>query len=49
MTSHAESAYVLFESGVGDHQGTGEWFLLDQARINAFADVTEDQGRPGTQ
>ena len=42
MTSHAENAYALFESGVGDHQGTGEWFLLDQARINAFADVTED-------
>ena len=27
---------------VGQEIGVSRWFLLDQARINAFADVTED-------
>lgn len=27
---------------VGQELGVGEWFLIDQQRINAFADVTED-------
>jgi acyl dehydratase len=27
---------------VGQHIGTSDWFLIDQARVNAFADVTLD-------
>ena len=27
---------------VGQELGIGDWFTVDQARINAFADVTED-------
>jgi acyl dehydratase len=27
---------------VGENIGTSDWFLMDQARINAFADITED-------
>ena len=27
---------------IGEHLGTSDWFLLDQARIDAFADTTED-------
>lgn len=27
---------------VGETMGTSDWFLIDQARINAFADNTED-------
>ena len=40
---HAESALAHFQSAVGEHQGVGEWFLVDQARIDAFAEVTEDR------
>jgi acyl dehydratase len=29
-------------SQIGNTRLTSEWFLVDQARINAFADVTED-------
>ncbi len=28
---------------VGEAIGTSDWFLLDQARIDAFADTTEDR------
>ena len=27
---------------VGENIGTSDWFVIDQARINAFADTTED-------
>jgi acyl dehydratase len=37
-----EAAYELLKAAVGQPAGTGEWFAVDQARINAFADVTED-------
>jgi len=30
------------ESFIGKETGTGEWFLVDQERINNFADATED-------
>jgi acyl dehydratase len=40
--THAEDAYALFEKAIGTSDGTGDWMLVDQARINAFADVTED-------
>ena len=38
----AEDAYELFKAAVGEVEGTGEWFLIDQDRINAFADATGD-------
>ena len=40
--SKAEAAYELFKSAVGEAEGTGDWFEVDQDRINAFADVTID-------
>ena len=40
---HAQNALAHFESAVGQHQGSGDWFLVDQARIDAFAEVTEDR------
>ena len=31
------------QAKIGENVGTTEWFAMDQARINAFADCTEDQ------
>ena len=42
MATHGEQAYELFSKAIGEQEGAGEWFLIDQERINAFADVTED-------
>jgi acyl dehydratase len=42
MSTNAEKAYPLFEAAVGKEEGVGEWFTVDQARINQFADVTCD-------
>jgi acyl dehydratase len=42
MTTHGERAYQLYLHGVGSTEGSGDWFEIDQARIDAFADVTED-------
>ena len=41
--SHAENAYAVFQEKVGAVEGVGEWFTIDQDRINAFAEVTEDR------
>jgi acyl dehydratase len=30
------------QSRIGDEVGVSDWILIDQARIDAFADVTED-------
>jgi acyl dehydratase len=38
----AESAYKLFDEAIGTAEGSGDWFTVDQAQINAFADVTHD-------
>jgi acyl dehydratase len=38
-----EAAYELLKAAIGQPQGTGEWFEVDQERINAFAEVTEDR------
>lgn len=40
--THAEDAYALIEKAIGTSDGTGKWMTIDQARIDAFADVTED-------
>jgi acyl dehydratase len=42
MSTNAQKAYPLFEAAVGQEEGVGEWFTIDQARINQFADVTCD-------
>ena len=40
--SNAENAYAVLSAAIGSAEGSGEWLTVDQARINAFADVTED-------
>ena len=42
MSTNAEKAYESFRAGLGKEEGVGEWFVVDQARINQFADVTMD-------
>jgi acyl dehydratase len=43
MATNGEKAYELYKAGVGESEGAGDWIEIDQARINTFADVTEDQ------
>ena len=43
MTTYGEKAFALYQAAIGEVQGTGEWFTVDQARIDAFAEVTEDR------
>src|SRR5215203_4768346 len=38
----AEDAYKSYEQATGSPEGTGDWFTVDQAQIDAFADVTHD-------
>ncbi len=42
MTTNGEHAYELFKAALGQPEGSGDWFEIDQQRINAFADVTLD-------
>ncbi|HZU73764.1 MAG TPA: MaoC family dehydratase [Acidimicrobiales bacterium] len=42
MPSNAENAYEAMKPREGQPEGTGEWFLVDQKLINAFADITHD-------
>ncbi len=42
QTSNAERAHALFTEAIGAEEGVGEWLVIDQARINAFAECTED-------
>jgi acyl dehydratase len=42
MPSKAEQAQALFQDFVGKEEGTSEWFTVDQARVNQFADATLD-------
>ena len=42
MSTNAEKAFAVFQSSLGKEEGVGEWFEVDQARINQFADVTQD-------
>ncbi|HKI75069.1 MAG TPA: MaoC family dehydratase [Pseudomonadales bacterium] len=42
MTTKAEAALKVFENYLGEEEGVGEWFLVDQDRINLFADATMD-------
>jgi acyl dehydratase len=42
MATNGEQAYEKFSAAIGEPEGAGDWLVVDQARINAFADVTED-------
>jgi acyl dehydratase len=41
--THAENAHAALSATIGLPGGEGEWFLVDQKRIDAFAEVTEDR------
>ena len=43
MATNGENAFQVLTSLIGQPEGEGDWFLIDQARINAFAEVTEDR------
>jgi acyl dehydratase len=43
MATNGENAYELLTATIGQPAGAGDWFLVDQARIDAFAEVTEDR------
>ena len=43
MATNGEKAYELHQGAVGQSDGAGDWLEIDQARIQAFADVTQDQ------
>lgn len=42
MSSKAEAALAIFKSYEGEEEGIGDWFEIDQERINLFADATMD-------
>jgi acyl dehydratase len=42
MATNAEKALEVLSKHFGEEEGVGDWFLIDQARINAFADATVD-------
>jgi acyl dehydratase len=42
MASKAEQGHAILQGYVGKDEGVGEWFVMDQARINLFADATLD-------
>ena len=42
MASNAEKAAEIFKGYIGKEDEPGEWFTVDQDRINKFADCTID-------
>ena len=42
MSTNAERAHEAWVKLEGNAEGAGDWFLVDQPTINAFADVTYD-------
>ena len=42
MSEKAAKALEIYESIVGQEEGVGEWLVIDQDRINLFADATLD-------
>ena len=42
MSEHAKQAFEIYQQHVGSSDGHGEWMVVDQDRINAFADATLD-------
>lgn len=43
MASNGERAFQVHQAGLGSSEGPGQWLVVTQERINAFADVTEDR------
>ncbi len=43
MATSAERALEIWNSVEGEEEGVGEWFEVDQDRINLFADATTDR------
>jgi len=43
MATNGENAYEVMTAAVGQPEGSSDWFEVDQARIDAFAEVTEDR------
>ncbi len=43
MASNGENAYEVLRAAVGQPEGVSEWFEIDQKRIDAFAEITEDR------
>ncbi len=41
--THGDNAFAHLQSALGASEGAGDWFVVDQARIDAFAEVTEDR------
>ena len=42
MATNAETAFEIWKASEGQEEGVGEWFEVDQDRIDQFADVTLD-------
>jgi acyl dehydratase len=42
MATNGEKAYELMRAALGEPEGSGDWLEIDQARIDAFADVSGD-------
>src|SRR6476660_1411946 len=42
MSEAAGKAFELFKADIGNDEGAGEWFQVDQDQVNQFADVTHD-------
>ncbi len=42
MSEAAANAFEKYQAAIGEAEGVGEWFEIDQDRIDAFADVTID-------
>ncbi len=43
MTTNGDNAYAVLQAALGQVEGAGEWYLIDQKRINEFAEVTDDR------
>ncbi len=41
--TNGENAFAVLTAAIDTSEGAGEWFLVDQKRINEFAEVTEDR------
>ena len=40
--TNGEKAYELMRAALGEPEGSGDWIEIDQARIDAFAEVSGD-------
>ncbi len=42
MATNGDRAYELMQAALGQPEGSGDWISIDQARIDAFAEVSGD-------